>query len=383
MKKRSLKYFLNNLKEVYDFKHIRRLVIKNSQDMSWSQFATTAQFYLYGRNHFTRTGWLRHKKKYPVPDILDDQKLSLHDRVYIVTGGTNGIGKEISTYLAQKKAIVYIFCRNFEKGKGICEEIAKIADNLNVFPIQCDCSLQVDIRRAWDEFCNSEKRRKSSSSVELYGLVCNAGALSSEKQLTSEHMEQTIATHLVYGVYLLGKLALSTLQATNNSRLIVVSSGGMYNTRFPSWDVATSQDSPNFIYDGQFAYAYAKRGQVLLCERWAEMFPSITVVSCHPGWTDTEGVSLAYGNQKKYLQPLRSIWEGSEGIIWLCVVDNSALVSGSFYLDRAVQCKHLSGFFFSEGTFTKNSREEVDDMILNLEKWTSLVPSLSLKSNPL
>ena len=39
--------------------------------------------------------------------------------------------------------------------------------------------------------------------------------------------------------------------------------------------------------DGQLAYAYAKRGQVLLAEQWAAMNPEVKVVSCHPGWVDT------------------------------------------------------------------------------------------------
>ena len=53
---------------------------------------------------------------------------------------------------------------------------------------------------------------------------------------------------------------------TAGARLVVVSSGGMYNTKFPAWEVATSLEGE---YNGQLAYAYAKRGQVLLCERWA------------------------------------------------------------------------------------------------------------------
>ena len=35
----------------------------------------------------------------------------------------------------------------------------------------------------------------------------------------------------------------------------------------------------------------------------------VKVVSCHPGWTLTEGVEAAYGDSKRYLQPLRSLWQ--------------------------------------------------------------------------
>merc|ERR1712137_987179 len=157
-----------------------------------------------------------------------------------------------------------------------------------------------------------------------------------------------------------------------DSRLVVVSSGGMYNSAFPDWEVASSTSTdPKVKYDGQFAYVYAKRGQVLLCERWASEYPELKVVSCHPGWTMTPGVSSAYGDNQSYLEPLRTAWQGAESIAWLCVAPGNQIESGAFYLDRKPQVKHMAGPFFSEGTATKNSKESVDRMMQNLEAWTS------------
>jgi dehydrogenase/reductase SDR family member 12 len=51
----------------------------------------------------------------------------------------------------------------------------------------------------------------------------------------------------------------------------------MYNTKFPEWEDATSTGTKK--YDGQFAYSYAKRGQVLLCERWAALHPKVPCLS--------------------------------------------------------------------------------------------------------
>merc|ERR1719454_1783892 len=112
--------------------------------------------------------------------------------------------------------------------------------------------------------------------------------------------------------------------------MVAVSSGGMYNTKFPKWEVATSLEG---AYSGNLAYAYAKRGQVLLMERWAAEHPEVKCVSCHPGWTDTPAVDEAYGSQKRFLEPLRTPWQGSEGIAWLCVAPGAELESGAFYLD--------------------------------------------------
>ena len=169
----------------------------------------------------------------------------------------------------------------------------------------------------------------------------------------------TIASHFIFGTYLLGSLAMPTLLQTPESRFIAVSSGGMYNFGFPSWEVATwTSTDPSLKYDGTTAYAYAKRGQVLLCERWAKAYPAVKVVSCHPGWTSTDGVDAAFGDQKKYLEPLRTGWQGAEGIAWLCVAPANKIESGAFYLDRCPQVKHIAGPFFTEGSYTKNTPED-------------------------
>ena len=62
--------------------------------------------------------------------------------------------------------------------------------------------------------------------------------------------------------------------------------------RFPAWDVATSTGSTP--YDGQFAYAYAKRGQVLLCERWSQAHPKVQAVHM---WEDmaVQGSTQVHG----------------------------------------------------------------------------------------
>eukprot|EP01126_Amoeba_proteus_P046806 TRINITY_DN5309_c0_g1_i2.p1 TRINITY_DN5309_c0_g1~~TRINITY_DN5309_c0_g1_i2.p1 ORF type:complete len:344 (+),score=58.57 TRINITY_DN5309_c0_g1_i2:591-1622(+) len=143
----------------------------------------------------------------------------------------------------------------------------------------------------------------------------------------------------------------------------------MYNTPFPGWADATSTSDKD--YNGNLVYAYAKRGQVLLCERWAKAYPEIPIVTCHPGWTSTEGVELAFGSQKMYLEPMRTTWQGAEGIIWLCVAPSKEIESGAFYLDRSPCRKHISGPFFTEGSYTKNTPEEVDLMLKNLELWSS------------
>merc|ERR1719201_2275160 len=172
--------------------------------------------------------------------------------------------------------------------------------------------------------------------------------------MTPEGVETTFAAHLAFGCALLTRELLPLLKATPNSRVVYTSSGGMYNSKFPG--VAACVDPEK--YDGQFAYVYAKRGQVLLAERLAAQEPRVAFVSSHPGWTRTSA---------KYLEPMRTAWQGAEGQCWLCVVDRDRLENGGFYLDRSPQRKHLAGPFFTGGSATKNSLEKAEQMVRDLD----------------
>merc|ERR1712032_156349 len=69
--------------------------------------------------------------------------------------------------------------------------------------------------------------------------------------------------------------------------------------------------------------------------------------------------------------------EGTEGIAWLATADPEDLQDGAFYLDRSAVTKHISGIFFTEGSYTKNTKAEVQDMVSRLQKAFSSQPDSS------
>jgi len=281
-------------------------------------------------------------------------------KVVAITGANSGIGKELATYAAAKGAKLYMICRSKDRAEKAREEISKLTNNDNIAVLLADVGELSAVRKLVEEFQSKETK--------LDCLVCNAGVLLRERVETSDGYEATFASHLLGGSYLLPQLLLPQLKAAGNeSRVVFVSSGGMYSTRFPDWETATNtvEDAK---FDGDMAYAYAKRAQVLLAERLTKDIPEITWISSHPGWTGTNAVDLAYGDSKKYLEPMRTTWEGSEGIAWLMGTKKENLEGGAFYLDRTPQRKHLSGPFFSEGSYTKNSKEEVDNLLKKLKE---------------
>ncbi len=341
--------------------------------MVFGQIQTTLNFYFYGKRHFTQTGYEKNVSEYEDKSFLDRIE-TLNDKVYAITGANSGIGKEMALYLAKKQAVVFMICRSKERAEAARDDVIKQSGNEKVIFLQADVSLEEDVRRVVREMASHPLCSSSNSKNEpqLNGLICNAGALLHEFTPTKEGFETTFAAHLLFGTYLLGDLCMPLLKSTKDSRCIIVSSGGMYNYALPSWEILSSTNEKSIDkYDGQKAYAFAKRGQVILAEKWAIEHPEVKIVTAHPGWTLSEGVEAAYGENKSYLQPLRTCWEGAEGICWLATVPSVKIHSGAFYLDRSTQPKHIAGAFWYEGTATKNTDEEMDMFYENLKRWAS------------
>lgn len=330
--------------------------------------------YLKSRCCYNRTGYDKHVKKYTSPAQLSSaikrneagaDGVDLEGKVVVITGANSGIGKELATYAASKGAKLYMLCRSKERAEQVRDEIIKLTSNENIEIVLADLAELAQVRQAATSLAEKE------SKIDV--LVCNGGVLLNDRRESSDGYELTFASHLLGGSYLLSSLLVPQIQAAEDQgRVIFVSSGGMYNTKFPEWNTAiSSKDSPQ-TYNGNFAYAYAKRGQVLLAERFTKTIPEISWVSVHPGWSLTNAVDEAYGESKKYLEPFRTPWEGAEGIAWLMSTKKSNIESGAFYLDRKPQQKHLAGAFFSEGSFTKNTEDEVDEMMNKLKEAAGL-----------
>lgn len=334
--------------------------------------------------HFDRTGYLKHVSSYYTeppqskPNLRKGQEgadsVDLTGKTVVVTGANSGLGKEVATYAASKGANLYMLCRSPDKAKVARDEIANLSDNDNIQVVLADLSERSQVRRAAAEI------QASCGEEAIDCLVCNAGVLLNEQRNSSEGLEQTFASHLLGGTYLLTELLLPQLKKANGTgRVVVVTSGGMYNTALPSFDVMTSytasgsaEKPSKFQYSGNLAYAYAKRGQVVLVEQWSKQHSDVKFVTVHPGWTDTPAVEEAYGEQKKYLEPMREPWQGAEGVAWLAAAAASELQSGELYLDRKVQKKHIAGPFMSEGTFTKNKPEEIQAFMEKLRETSGL-----------
>lgn len=141
---------------------------------------------------------------------------SMGGKTCLVTGGTNGIGKQTALELAKLGATVVIVGRNRQKTAEVVTEIKTAAGHDQVDGLIADLSLMEQVKHLTEEF--KAKYR------ELHVLINNAGAIFFEKQMTAEGHEMTFAlNHLSY--FVLTNLLLEMLKASAPAGVINVSSG--------------------------------------------------------------------------------------------------------------------------------------------------------------
>ena len=86
------------------------------------------------------------------------------------------------------------------------------------------------------------------------------------------------------------------------SRVVTVTSGGMYAQKLDVGDLQTARRE----YDPAGVYARSKRAQVVLTERWARDWAGGGIVfhATHPGWAATPGVTTSMPRFNRVLGPV-------------------------------------------------------------------------------
>jgi NAD(P)-dependent dehydrogenase (short-subunit alcohol dehydrogenase family) len=258
----------------------------------------------------------------PPPDAL-------RGRTALVTGANSGIGRAVATGLARLGATVFMTVRDAERGERARSEIAVAHPHADLAMEVCDVA-SLDAVRA---FAADLTGRLSRLDV----IVHNAGVLPATRSETDDGHEVALATH-VLGPVLLTELLVPILAGSPSSRVIVMSSGGMYTQALPV-------DDPEYRsgrYHGATAYARTKRIQVALTPILADRFAAqnISVYCMHPGWVDTPGVADSLPVFRTLTGPLlRSPAQGADTAVWLAATA-PAPPGGLFWHDRRSRPEH-------------------------------------------
>ncbi len=249
---------------------------------------------------------------------------ALTGRTALVTGPTSGLGRATTDQLAALGARIVLVGRSEEKLGRLRDELVRTHGEDRFPVVVADMGSLASVRAAAARVLETEER--------LDIVVDNAGAIYPERVDGPDGIEATLAV-LVVGPFAMVAGLLPLLRRTPGSRVIAVTSGGMYTQRLDLDDLQIR----SVPYSGPRAYARAKRAQVALVREWARRLRSagISVSAMHPGWADTPGLADQLPAFYRLMRPLlRTAAEGVDTIVWLATQANPASTSGGLFLDR-------------------------------------------------
>lgn len=221
----------------------------------WSRLSD--RLVIPGMLSFSRSGYTRGKHRFV--GITED----LSAQTILITGPTSGIGAATAKQLAKLGARLIFVCRNERKAQLIADSYEREEIRRPEIEI-ADMSLVGDIEAL------AARLLDRGEAIDV--LINNAGALFNERQLSLEGIEMSFAT-LLLGPYVLTEKLHPLLKKAGKSRVINVSSGGMYTQALALDDPESAKD-----FQGDIAYARAKRGLVDITEVWAEKWAADGIV---------------------------------------------------------------------------------------------------------
>ena len=259
-----------------------------------------------------------------LPEFTAGDPPAIGGKTVMITGATSGIGYAAAVALARRGAAVHFLARDQGRAERARRGIAAKSGSTRITYTLADMGHLDTVRDFAREFHATHDR--------LDVLIHNAGAIHPDFRAGEAGTELTVLGQ-VAAPFLLTRLLMPTLLAAAPSRVITVSSGGMYTQRL---DPATLQ-MPESRYRGVTAYAKAKRAQVALSREWARRLAGTGVAfhAMHPGWVNTPGMAAALPGFYRATRPiLLTPQQGADTIVWLATMPPERLGSGRFWHDR-------------------------------------------------
>lgn len=238
----------------------------------------------------------------------------IHEQTILVTGATDGIGKQTAIDLASRGATVIVHGRNGERGRAAVEQIVRFTGNENIRFHKADFSSLAEVRRFAAEV--------QDGYAGLDALINNAGTGGSgARALSRDGYELMLAVNYL-APFLLTGLLLPMLKA-NSARVVNVASASQ--KRIDLSDLMLERG-----YSPLAAYQQSKLALVAFTFELAETFRSSGITSncLHPGtYLDTKMV------RESGVTPLGSVRSGADAVVHLAVSAELEGVTGG-YFDR-------------------------------------------------
>uniref|UniRef100_A0A0D9XPQ4 Uncharacterized protein n=1 Tax=Leersia perrieri TaxID=77586 RepID=A0A0D9XPQ4_9ORYZ len=255
----------------------------------------------------------------------------------VVTGATNGIGKETARVLALRGAKVILPARTLESGMKVKESLAEQIPSSKLHVMEMDLSSLDSVRSFAKSFNSSYKH--------LNVLVNNAGIMACPFGLSKDGVELQFATnhvgHFLLTNLLLDKMKVTAKQTGLQGRIINVSSTAHRGSNGSCFDLDKLNDKSK--YRPFQAYGHSKLANILhakeLSRRFQEEGCNLTANSLHPGVIATNlprhiltnGVLISIFSVMKPF--LKSIPQGAATNCYLALHPGVKDVSGKHFAD--------------------------------------------------
>ncbi|KAM3311630.1 hypothetical protein ACQJBY_031953 [Aegilops geniculata] len=253
----------------------------------------------------------------------------------IVTGATNGIGKETARVLALRGANVIIPARTLESGLKVKESLAEEVPSSKLHVMEMDLSSLDSVRSFAGSFNSSHKH--------LNVLINNAGIMACPFQLSKDGIELQFATNHL-GHFLLTNLLLDKMKSTAKEtgvqgRIVNLASTAHRRSDGKGFDLNKLNNESK--YNAFSAYSHSKLANILhaneLSRRFQEEGCDLTANSLHPGIIGTNIVRYITTNSVlasifSLVKPfVKDIPQGAATTCYVALHPDTKGVSGKYF----------------------------------------------------
>ena len=261
----------------------------------------------------------------------------LTGKTILITGATDGIGRETARQLARLGAHIILTGRNPQKAEAAVQELRQSTGNPHIEFLIADLSSQRQIRA----LAETVKGKIPS----LYALINNAGAIFMQRQVSEDGIEMTFAlNHL--GYFSLTLLLLDILKDSAPARIINVSSAAHRGARLNFEDLQNERS-----YQGWPVYSQSKLANLLFTYELARRLEGsgITVNALHPGF-----VATRFGRSNGGIfDPLFRLFQ-------FAAISPEEGARTSVYLAASPEVEGVSGKYFEKCKAVPSSPESYD-----------------------
>jgi NAD(P)-dependent dehydrogenase (short-subunit alcohol dehydrogenase family) len=168
------------------------------------------------------------------------------ERVSLVTGGTDGIGRAVALELARGGDRVLFVGRDRVRGMEVLAALRRVRPGAEHAFLPADLSLLAHTAHVADEVALRTNH--------LDAAVFCAGILSTVPEWTAEGLERNLALNYL-GRYLLARRVVPLLEAAPSGRLVLVANAGMYKDTLDMDDLQHRRGRPGLRVAGRTQFA--------------------------------------------------------------------------------------------------------------------------------